>query len=385
VKILHVIPHFLPSSHFGGTPIVCSKLAEQQSKLKNQVTVATTDVFNQSRRVSIKDIERKKDKNYQVIRFRNISNPLAYKYKMSTPMGFSSYLRKNLSKFDVVHLHEYRNTMNLIISLALLKQDNKRLKVILQSHGTYDNYNTRIFFKSIFDLFFKNIINKNIDLYLVLSENERRLLKNKGVKTDKIKIISNGVEVEEINHCQNPPFKLPAKYILYLGRLDKRKGLDILIKAYAQSHIYSQGIKLLLVGNDDGYKKKCEILVKELKIEDEVLFHEPVSNVQKWEIFRQATLLSYVTKHEVFGLVPLEAAISGCWSLVDVSAGVAPIIKKYQVGETIKYGDIKSLTKALKIFSKKSSLINQKQINQLKKKFNWQSIAKESISLYLLP
>lgn len=120
MKILHLIPHFLPSAHFGGTPIVCHQLAKHQSQLKHQVTVITTDVYSQFKRTSVNIKNKNSIDGYKVIRFKNLSNPLAYRFKFSTPIGLFSFLIKNLNKFDTVYLHEYRSTFNVIISLVLL-------------------------------------------------------------------------------------------------------------------------------------------------------------------------------------------------------------------------------------------------------------------------
>ena len=384
MKILHLIPHFLPSAHFGGTPVVCHQLAKNQSKLKHQVTIITTDVYSNSERTKASLTNENSISGYKVIRFKNISNSLAYRFKFSTPIGLFSYLLKNLNKFDVIHLHEYRSTLNIIASLALLFLSGKKPKIVIQPHGTYENYNTRKYLKFIFDLFFKKLINLNVNLYLALSENEKKVFLSHNIKSKNIQILPNGVEIcNQITNKNNPPnTKLPSKYILYLGRLDKRKGIDLLIKAYSKSKMPKNNVKLLLVGNDDGYRKYCQKLAKDLKLNDKVIFKNPVSGSKKWQLLRQAQLLSYVTKNEFFGLVPLEAAISGCWSIVASSAGVAPIIKKYRLGDVINYGNQQAFIKLLNLYVNKKPGINKDKVKNLQQNFNWLTISKKSILLY---
>lgn len=81
MKILHVIPHFLPSKYFGGTPWSCFNLAQAQATLGHDVSVLTTDVFSQHKRYFQPE---EKMTSVRIYRLRNLSNIIAYIHKLSS-------------------------------------------------------------------------------------------------------------------------------------------------------------------------------------------------------------------------------------------------------------------------------------------------------------
>jgi len=110
------------------------------------------------------------------------------------------------------------------------------------------------------------------------------LRKNENVKY----IVANGINLDEYK-------KLPEKgvfrkkysindndkIILYVGRLHKSKGIDLLAKAFSDISKESDDVKLVLVGPDDGYKAELMNLLRRLEISDKTIFTGFVSNDEK--------------------------------------------------------------------------------------------------------
>jgi glycosyltransferase involved in cell wall biosynthesis len=375
MKILQIIPHYFPSTHFGGTPVSCHYLSSSLVKLGHQVDVLTTDAFSRTQRYVVK-AQPEKYANYQVFRFKNLSNRLAYNNRFATPIPSFTFLRQ-LTTYDVIQLHEYRNLLNVLICLF---KPFTRATYILYPLGTFPIHNTQIGFKKIFDIFFAKIINWATDVYVVVSNVEKASLVKNGVSRRKIVTIYYGIDVVEAKFAKNKVFNQP--YILYLGRIDKRKGVDLLIRAYQKSSIFKNNIHLLIVGNDNNFLDKCEALVRKYKLKRFVHFREPITGIKKATLYRDARLVVYVTENEAYGLVPMEAALCGTASIVANTAGVAEVLGKYGIGKSVKYGDIEELVMFLKKMAVHENRVPKGKINKLLKEYNWQVVTKRFIKVY---
>ena len=82
MKILQVIPYFVPAWDFGGPLPVCYELSKQFVKRGHEVAVWTTDALNARSRIA--QPEETID-GIQVRRFKNVSNSFAYRHNISSP------------------------------------------------------------------------------------------------------------------------------------------------------------------------------------------------------------------------------------------------------------------------------------------------------------
>ena len=376
MKILQVIPHYFPSTHFGGTPVSCHHLSQNLVKLGSEVDVLTTDVFNGKERYRSKS-QPETYANYQIFRFRNLSNTLAYKNRFVIPIPSLRFLFGQLKTYNVIQLHEYRNLLNVLVCLF---KPITRATYVLYPLGTFPNYNTQICFKKIFDVLFAKIINSAIDIYIVVSNVERESLIASGVPKDKIVTIYYGIDVVEAKFEKKKLLLYP--YVLYLGRIDKRKGVDLLIKAYFKSAIFKDSIHLVVVGNDSNFLGKCKALVGKYNLSKFVHFREPITGTKKATLYRDARLVAYVTENEAYGLVPMEAAFCGTASIVADTAGVAEVLGKYDIGKSVKYGDIERLARLLKKMAVRENKVPKEKVRKLFEKYNWGVMSRRFIEVY---
>jgi len=374
MKILQIIPYYLPSDNFGGTPVVCHNLSTNLTRLGNEVTVLTTDAFSPNKRLTSYSSDRKYP--YKIVRFRNVSNFLAFNFKFTQPLESIFYLGKHLKKFNVVHLNEYRTLMNLF---ACILKPKSNIKYILHPQGTYRNYGRSTFYKKLFDALFVKFIDKKIDLYIAISEKEKKDLIKSGVKKTKISLLYNGID--KIRN-KKVKFIVPRNYFLYLGQISERKGAQNLVKSFYLSGVYKKGYKLLVVGRDDGYLNILKNKIIAFGISKYVIFHKAVSQAESRYLLKKSRLVYYVSKNEAFGLVPLEAAVNGTWSLVENSSGVAEILKKYSISETSNFEDVKTISNSLLKFSRTNKRIPSKKVQNIAHDFSWKKKTLELVEIY---
>ncbi len=145
-----------------------------------------------------------------------------------------------------------------------------------------------------------------------------------------------------------------AENILFVGRLDRHKGADILLKSfveyYAQKNI--EDIPTLrFVGRDTFCKSYEETFLAHWrdKIPDFLLqridFTGQVTPDKVRQYMAEATVCVFPSRWEVFGIVCLEAMASGCPVIVSDKTGLIEI-----VGDTLEYYAVDIEKKRFEIF-----------------------------------
>jgi glycosyltransferase involved in cell wall biosynthesis len=102
-----------------------------------------------------------------------------------------------------------------------------------------------------------------------------------------------------------------SPFILYLGNLEPKKNLPLLLEAYTIYRTQGGTLRLVLAGIKNwGYKKISE-LAKKSPFAHDIEFPGYFSTAEKWLAYRQATLLVFPSLCEGLGFPPLEAASCG--------------------------------------------------------------------------
>jgi len=161
--------------------------------------------------------------------------------------------------------------------------------------------------------------------------------------------------VANASQCQNALQGRNA--FLYLGRLYKRKAIDILLRSFAAiAHNNRKKWVLLVVGSDkfDGRYKK---LASKLGLDEEVFFIDPIPSDQIWSVLKSAKVLVLPSRHDGWGVVLNEAASMGLALIGSSNAGathhlVSPGINGFRV----RAGNVDSLRAALLAYVHNSEL-----------------------------
>jgi len=180
-----------------------------------------------------------------------------------------------------------------------------------------------------------------------------------------------------------------TKVILYLGRLIRKKGVDVLIKAYAKVVRESPHLTTTLVIAGDGPDRgKLEELSRELGIKDRTIFLGPVPEPLKPCIYRLADVFVYVPIIEVipeeWPIAPLEALSLGISTIVSTAVGSLPEIASAVL--VVKSGDVEELCNALRKVLENNELrvrLREKAINTFNKLTNINSIKIELLTAIL--
>lgn len=320
MKILHVAHFFYPCLSAGGVVNASYQIASNQSK-DNDVKVISSD----SCKERLKFPNGRYDVDVDGIKvdyFKNLSNGCKLKTMLDTPLAAPFKIRKDIKDYDIVHIHEHRQTLAIIASYFARKNN---IPYIVQAHGSVLPFFQKEGLKNLFDKVFGFKILHNASCVFALTEVEKEQYLKMGVDEERIEIVPLGINLEEYENLPSfgnfrSKFNIAEndKLILFVGRIHEIKGLGLLIDAfndlinqnYEKNSLEDTGghsIKLAIVGPDDGYLTELEDKIKEYSLEENVIITGPLYKEEKQEALVDCDLFVMPSKYESFTTSGLEA------------------------------------------------------------------------------
>jgi phosphatidyl-myo-inositol alpha-mannosyltransferase len=166
---------------------------------------------------------------------------------------------------------------------------------------------------------------------------------------DHYEIIPNGVDYQRFATPVPPfpQFKDGKLNVLFLGRLEKRKGLPYLLQAYAQVKARLPESRLIIVGPDGGMLAGAEAFVRRQGLAD-VVFTGYVPEEDKPRYYRTADVFCAPnTGNESFGVILLEAMAAGTPVIASSIEGFAYVVAHEQEGLLVPPRDAAALADSL--------------------------------------
>jgi len=386
MKILQVVPYF--SWSYGGPVKSVYELSKSLSEMGHDVTIFTTDVCRDHR---LPDNDKIKLGGVNVRYFKCFSNWAASNMKLHLSPAMRLAIKNELKNFDLVHLHDYRSVTHFYIQHYAIKYG---VPYILQAHGAapkiYGNQSFKFTFSKIFfDFFFGQKILMNSSKLIALTKTEASQYLELGANPSKIEIVPNGIRLSEYQ-------KLPEvgafrrkycigsneKIILYLGRIHKIKGIDLLLRSFSDMAFNSDSTKLVIVGPDDGYLSELKQQIKDLNLGDKILYIGPLYGHDKLSAYVDANVYVLPSVYETFPMTVLEAFACGKPVIVTDKCGISDFVKK--VGYVIKYDETELKTSLLTILSDEelTRKFGEESKKMVERRFNLDLVIKNIISVY---
>ena len=140
------------------------------------------------------------------------------------------------------------------------------------------------------------------------SDSEAQELRELGARPP-IAVVPNAVDAPA-NLKRPDREESSPRTLLFLSRLDPKKGLPLLVSAW--SRVRPAGWRVVIAGPDSrGHEKVIRKLVEESGVAGDFQFPGPISDGAKWSLLAAADLVVLPTRSENFGLVVVEALAAG--------------------------------------------------------------------------
>jgi glycosyltransferase involved in cell wall biosynthesis len=222
------------------------------------------------------------------------------------------------------------------------------------------------------------------DFLFTYSNFSKRLVKDgiHGEYNKEIKIISPGVDQSWFN--VDVKKKEKTLNLLYFGRLEYEKGIDIMLNSFAKVLPKFPSIKLHIIG-EGNYMDISKRYCNKLGIIGNVIFYgwKEMNDIQK--IMSNCDLCILPSRIESFGLTIAEAMAAGI-PVISTKAGAIPeILKNGVTGTMVASEDIEELTEAIiYALENKSEIQNRAKAARklIKKEFSWDVSVKKFIEVY---
>lgn len=262
-----------------------------------------------------------------------------------------NYLKKNIHKYDLIIIHGVWNFPGLVPFII----KNKATKLIVL-HGTIGWFSLQKgkWKKDIYTWLFQRWAIKKADLIQVYHAKELADLDNYvGFRHTGARMIPNGVDSLKF---ENLPLKgsfrnkhnisADKKIILFLGRLDAKKGIDLLMPAFYEVLDKNKNAVLVLVGPDYGMLAYIKEFCKEKHIERDVLVAGLLTGEEKLEAFVDANVFTLPSYSEGFSIAVLEAMICKLPVVVSDEVGFPESIIANSAGDVVPL-EVSAIAKAL--------------------------------------
>jgi phosphatidylinositol alpha-mannosyltransferase len=280
--------------------------------------------------------------------------------------------------FDIIHLHE---PLQIMLCTTVLRLSHSPNIGTFHASGARPWYNMGTpFGKLLLKKWFRKLDGK-IAVSKTAMEYAHKHLRGY------YNIIPNGIDLEHFSPDVPPidEFCDGKLNLLFVGRLESRKGLNYLLKAYKQVHHEIPDSRLIVVGPGTRLRRKYERQVRRDRLNDVTFVgHVPYEELPRY--YKTADIFcAPATGRESFGIVLLEAMALGKPVVASKIEGYVSVVTDSVDGLLVPPRDVRALAQALLSLMADESLRQQMGAGARAKalEYNWESIAQKVLSYYI--
>lgn len=380
MKILYICKS-LPHRYQGGIQTHTAELASHLVQRGQEVHILTAGSL------------RKGEQRYQLNGFTVIEVPyvpmrrVRFLPTLLEELSFNIsawlWLKKNQSKYDIVHLQGRSGFL-------FPKQDNKT-PIFTTFHGliTIENRLSkkilnldRKIHQRFASYFEKNAL-KNSDAIIAVSREMQAELHELNIQTNEKPryILPNGVTINASNNSTKDKDKSDQNLLIFVGRLDRIKGIFNLIDAMKKVH---KNVQLIMIGDgQDRPELENRIQAEGLSERIVLLGAQSNENVLAW--IRRGFALVLPSFHETQGIVLLEANTCGKAVAAGNVGGVPEVVSHGVNGLLFNPHNIKEITNAINelyLNPENTQKMGERGRQLVAEKFDWSKIAADTEGVY---
>jgi glycosyltransferase involved in cell wall biosynthesis len=185
---------------------------------------------------------------------------------------------------------------------------------------------------------------RNCDVAVCASHFIMRDVLARGIKPEKLRVVPPGVDPTsdaELAALRKAPGRHPSAYVVFAGRLERTKGLSVLIEAAREA---KAKVDFIIIGKGPDLES-LEAEARDFAVLPRVHFQGFVDEARKRQLIAQADLFLYPASFEPTGVAVLEAMDLGC-PVVATSVGGLPEILD-EAGRLVPPGDSDAVARAV--------------------------------------
>jgi glycosyltransferase involved in cell wall biosynthesis len=283
-------------------------------------------------------------------------------------------------KIDIIHLQGSNLSPYLIITSLLKYRYPISIMVlgIVRIESRYKEESKLPIYSFLNKIAEKHIITQSKNI-IVATESIKRII-SKWTKAN-IYVISSGIDLKKFNTIQLKSLSEKSD-VLIISRLEKLKGIDLVIKATSMLINEFPDIKILIAGTGSE-EEELKYLVKKLKLEKYIRFLGFISDEEKYKYYNASKYVVIPSRWDCQPITLFEAAASGKPVIISDMSNHEIIIEG-KTGLIFKSDNVNDLVSNMKILLKNPILREQmgKTAKDYIKKYDWNKISKKYVDVY---
>lgn len=299
------------------------------------------------------------------------------------------YLQKHIHEYDVIHCHGIWHWGSLAPFLI-----DRRVPKVITIHGLLDRWTIRQKYwkKWIMGVLAQKAFLRRADLIHINNTDEKEdLVRYLGYQHLNVQIIPNGIRMSDF--ATLPPqgtfqqkFALPAdkKIVLFMSRLNNKKGLDLLLPAFQQYARQHDDALLVLAGPDDGYEQTAREFIRQHGLSNRIRMVGMLTGDDKKAALADATMFALPSYSEGFSMACLEALAAGTPALLSDRVGFGEALREHRAARLVDLnvdGVIQGLTELLQDEELRQQ-IRLNALNLLRSRYEIEVVAKQMLAAY---
>jgi len=379
MRILHVVPTYLPATRYGGPIYSVHGLCRALTGRGHEVHVFTTNVDGAGNT----DVPLHRPVLLDGVNVWYFPSRRLRRLYWSPSM--CQALKNRIGEFDVVHLHSVFLWPTWAAARAARRAG---VPYVLSPRGMLVGdlirRKSRWLKTSWIHLIERRNLRGSAAIHLT-SGLERKDLEELGLVLSRIEVIPNGVDVDGMNADRELDIDLEGPLTsgpcaLYLGRLSWKKGIDRLIRAWGRVSLGH----LIIAGNDDEeLAPRLRRLIEDLGLQDRVsLVVRRIGEGEKRTLFSRVSVTVLPSYSENFGNVVLEAMAAGCPVIVTPEVGAAEVVQTAQGGMVVDGDRLSEPLQRLLEDPERAARLGRHGREHVNTHYSWSAVAEKMIGLY---
>jgi glycosyltransferase involved in cell wall biosynthesis len=320
MRILHVTQTYHPFLERGGPTVKVRSIAEGLAQCGHLVTVLTSWYGRPyaARQVKLGGVD--------VVYLR----PFATYRAMTLNSGLLDFCKKRLREFEIVHIYGLYDLLGPTVAHYCFQSG---IPYVLEPLGMVRPIDRSFRLKRAWHTIFGKKLLERASLLIATSRQEEEELIADGYPRERIALRYNGVDLKEFGTLPargafRSEWALPAgePIVLFLGRIIPRKGVDLLIEAFAQA--CPERGRLVIAGpeGESGYVAKLRESAREKRIEDRTIFTGPLYGDQKKSALVDCQIFVLPSRYENFANGVAEAIACGMPVIISDRCGIQEFV-----------------------------------------------------------
>lgn len=344
MRILQVVPSFLPGWRYGGPIRSVYGLSRALRAAGHEVDVFTS---NRDQDV-ILDVPHNEPVELDglTVRYFHTKGPGRLRYAPD----LDTQIERSAGRYDMVHVHGLFNWLSYASARSARRAG---IPYVISPRGMLMQDAIARRSRARKGLWLRLLERENIEgagaLHLTAENEVLELPSLKGVVWPPRHLVPNGVERSQWSGDRErlaPDVRALLErgpFVLFFGRLNWKKGLDRLVEALA---LCDPRVHLAIVGPDDGYEKTVRRLRQRRGLVERISLLGPASGADRAALLDAARVAVLPSYSENFGNAPVESMAAGCPVVVTPEVGMSPFVTRFGAGAVVE-GEPAKLAAAL--------------------------------------